>query len=193
LDELQASLHEDLFNWGLETWPKLDGVIFIDLPVDVAQQRVAKRGRTAESAIPFDYQNALIEKHRQWLHGNCDERFAGPVLTLDGSGDKQDGAVRMMAKSVADFIDQIQATRKQKPSTNIAKRGCNSRDQENIAPRVVNNMQQHGDTGVAMPTTKVAVSWENAGTYLTPIKSQAHSAGACRQTPIKRAKSEPAV
>merc|ERR550532_3485383 len=62
-DELEESLYLDLFNWGLESWPKLDGVVFIDLPVGVAQDRVAKRGRTAESAIPFDYQNALIEKH----------------------------------------------------------------------------------------------------------------------------------
>merc|ERR1719401_574517 len=65
LDALEASLHEDLFNWGLEAWPKLDGVIFIDLPVTVAQGRVAKRGRMAESTIPFDYQEALVSKHRQ--------------------------------------------------------------------------------------------------------------------------------
>lgn len=39
--------------------------------------------------------------------------FAGPVLILDGSGDKQEGAVRIMAKCVADFIDQLQAVKKQ--------------------------------------------------------------------------------
>jgi deoxyadenosine/deoxycytidine kinase len=186
LDELQASLHEDLFNWGLETWPKLDGVVFIDLPVDVAQNRVAKRGRTAESAIPVNYQKELIAKHRQWLHGNSDVRFAGPVLTLDGSGDKQDGAVRVMAKRVEDFIEQLQAVKKDKPSTHVSKSGCHSCEKENFTPRVMNNVQQQGDTDVSMSTMR-----ENGAAYLTPIKSHTNMIGASRQTPVKRAKSEP--
>lgn len=108
IDELEDSLHKDLFNWGLETWPKLDGVVFIDLPVHVAQGRVAKRGRTAESGIPSDYQDALSAKHRQWLHGGG---FSGPVVTLDGSGDKGEGAVAALAAKVMDFVDQLSSAR----------------------------------------------------------------------------------
>jgi len=107
-DELEDSLHEDLFNWGLETWPRLDGIAFIDLPVDVAQGRVAKRGRTAESGIPSDYQGSLAAKHRQWLHGGGVEY---PVLTLDGSGDKSDGATAAIAKQVMDFADRLHLAR----------------------------------------------------------------------------------
>jgi len=111
LDDLQASLHEDLFKWGLESWPQLDGVVFIDLPVDVAQGRVAKRGRTAESAIPSDYQSALTEKHRQWLQGKNASSFSGPVLTLDGTGEKANGAVVSMAAQVMEFVDQLSVTK----------------------------------------------------------------------------------
>jgi len=113
LDDLQASLHEDLFRWGNQTWPQLDGVVFIDLPVSVAQGRVAKRGRTAESSIPSEYQDALDKKHRQWLYGDGSLCFGGPVLTLDGSGDKAHGAVSDMAKRVDAFVNQLRAARQQ--------------------------------------------------------------------------------
>jgi len=118
LDDLQASLHEDLFRWGNRTWPQLDGVVFIDLPVPVAQSRVAKRGRTAESSIPSEYQAALDKKHRQWLHGGAGAglSFDGPVLTLDGSGDKAQGAVADMAQRVDAFVDQLRAARQQAPA-----------------------------------------------------------------------------
>lgn len=107
LDELQASLYEDLFQWGLEAWPKLDGVVYIDLAVPIAQGRVASRGRTAESGIPSDYQMALASKHRQWLYGDGCNAFGGPVLSLDGNMDKTDGALDVMMASVTEFIDQL--------------------------------------------------------------------------------------
>jgi len=116
LDELQASLHEDLFKWGIQTWPQLDGVVFIDLPVSVAQGRMAKRGRTAESSIPSDYQAALDKKHRQWLFGGSSLCFEGPVLTLDGSGDKAQGAVADMAERVGAFVSRLHAARQQAPA-----------------------------------------------------------------------------
>jgi deoxyadenosine/deoxycytidine kinase len=116
LDDLQASLHEDLFRWGNQTWPQLDGVVFIDLPVSVAQGRVAKRGRTAESSIPSEYQDALDKKHRQWLYGDGSLCFGGPVLTLDGSGDKAHGAVSDMARRVDAFVNQLHAARQQAPA-----------------------------------------------------------------------------
>jgi len=116
LDDLEASLHEDIFRWGTQTWPQLDGVVFIDLPVSVAQGRVAKRGRSAESSIPSAYQQALDEKHRQWLYGDGSNRFDGPVLTLDGSGDKAQGAISDMAKRVDAFISQLHAARQQVPA-----------------------------------------------------------------------------
>jgi len=138
LDELQSSLHEDMFNWALHTWPKLDGVVFIDLPVSVAQGRVAKRGRTAESAIPFDYQDALTQKHRQWLQGNGANTFSGPVLTLDGSGDKSDGAVAAMAARVMDFVEKLSvAKQREQTLLPIAKKGFSGNcpaDEENITP-----------------------------------------------------------
>jgi len=196
LDELQASLHEDLFNWGLETWPKIDGVVFIDLPVDVAQGRVAKRGRTAESGIPVDYQNALITKHRQWLLGNSDVRFTGPVLTLDGSGEKQDGAVRAMAKSVGDFIDRLEVAKKQELNTYAegAKRGFdNGGAKENLAPNVVKSLQRQGETHLSKSTMQAAVLQQTGAAYLTPIKSHTSATDASRRTPVKRARSEPAA
>jgi len=104
VDELEDSLHEDLFNWGLEAWPTLDGVVFLDLPTAIAQERVAKRGRMAESSIPSEYQDALSAKHREWLH---ESGFCRPVLTLDGSGDKGEGAVAKLAARVMDFAQRL--------------------------------------------------------------------------------------
>jgi len=136
IDELEDSLHEDLFNWGLETWPKLDGIVFLDLPVEVAQGRVAKRGRTAESGIPSDYQDSLATKHRQWLQGGD---YDGPVLKLDGSGDKGDGAVAHLASRVNDFIDRLCVAKhlEQKVQRNSLKEFCedgNSRVKEVVTP-----------------------------------------------------------
>lgn len=138
LDQLQSSLHEDMFSWALHTWPKLDGVVFIDLPVSVAQGRVAKRGRTAESAIPFDYQDALTAKHREWLHGNGPSAFDGPVLTLDGSGEKSSGAVAAMATRVMDFVEKLSVARQREQTLlPIAKKVFSDQcaaDEENVTP-----------------------------------------------------------
>jgi len=107
LDDLEYSLYKDLFSWSMQSWPKLDGVIFIDTSVAVAQGRVALRGRTAESAIPSDYQAALDCKHRQWLHGKGSDSFDGSVLTLDGNMDKKNGALDVMVSEVVTFVDKL--------------------------------------------------------------------------------------
>jgi hypothetical protein len=136
LDPLEASLHNDLFEWarpatcccpaaaprptgltpratqGLASWPRVDGVVFIELETAVAQGRVARRGRTAESEIPLDYQQALAEKHRAWLGAAADVRgFGGPVLTLNGNAEKDDGAVEAMAAQVTKFATELLAGR----------------------------------------------------------------------------------
>ncbi len=54
-------MHRKMFEWG--EWPAVAGVVYMDVPVDIAQGRVAKRGRTAESGIPCDYQYRLHCKH----------------------------------------------------------------------------------------------------------------------------------
>jgi len=149
LDDLEASLHEDLFKWGTQTWPQLDGVVFIDLPVSVAQGRVAKRGRTAESSIPSEYQSALIEKHRQWLHGSGGLCFGGPVLTLDGSGDKAHGAVTAMGARVDAFVDQLLAARQQAP------RGAGGRLQQSDRQLTPEKLEKATDAAAAVITTPV--------------------------------------
>eukprot|EP00930_Biecheleria_cincta_P055347 TRINITY_DN41673_c0_g1_i1.p1 TRINITY_DN41673_c0_g1~~TRINITY_DN41673_c0_g1_i1.p1 ORF type:complete len:305 (+),score=59.05 TRINITY_DN41673_c0_g1_i1:48-917(+) len=107
LDDLEYSLYQDLFNWNVQSWPKIDGVIFINTDVPVAQGRVAVRGRTAESTIPSDYQAALDSKHKQWLQGGEKDSFDGPVLTLNGNMDKKDGALDVMVSEVIAFVDKM--------------------------------------------------------------------------------------
>eukprot|EP00441_Pelagodinium_beii_P016095 CAMPEP_0197651988 /NCGR_PEP_ID=MMETSP1338-20131121/34177_1 /TAXON_ID=43686 ORGANISM="Pelagodinium beii, Strain RCC1491" /NCGR_SAMPLE_ID=MMETSP1338 /ASSEMBLY_ACC=CAM_ASM_000754 /LENGTH=279 /DNA_ID=CAMNT_0043226767 /DNA_START=30 /DNA_END=869 /DNA_ORIENTATION=+ len=111
LDDLEFSLYDDLFTWGRSSWPELDGAIFIDVSVPVAQGRVAIRGRTAESAIPCDYQTALVERHRAWLQGEGSASFHGAVLTLDGNMDKSNGALDVMMAQTMDFVDELFAQR----------------------------------------------------------------------------------
>jgi len=113
LDALEASLHDDLFQWGLESWPRIDGVVFIDLDVGTAQGRVATRGRTAESSIPSDYQSALAAKHREWLdtESGGSDAFTGAVLRLDGNKTLEDGALKAHSRRVVDFIAELGAAR----------------------------------------------------------------------------------
>jgi len=129
LDDLEFSLYEDLFKWGEQSWPKLDGVIFIDVSVPVAQNRVAIRGRTSESGIPSDYQAALVEKHHAWLRGQGDCTFDGSVLTLDGNMDKCNGALDVMMAQTVAFIDQLTA---QKALDTTPRRGEHPQNKENL-------------------------------------------------------------
>jgi len=115
LDDLEYSLYQDIFNWNVQSWPKIDGVIFISTSVPVAQGRVAVRGRTAESSIPSDYQAALDSKHRQWLQGEGNDSFDGPVLTLDGNMDKNNGALDVMVSQVTAFVDKMCAAQASSP------------------------------------------------------------------------------
>jgi deoxyadenosine/deoxycytidine kinase len=183
LDDLQDSLHEDLFNWGLESWPSLDGVVFIDLPVAVAQSRVAKRGRTSESTIPSDYQEALMAKHRQWLLGDGANKFKGPVLVLDGKGDKSDGAISNMVTRVAEFVDRLRSA--EQPTTVASQKDMSKtdffgdNDKENLAINVVvktysksndrSNAESYADT--ACSEFDVGRMATDGLTYLTPDKS----------------------
>jgi len=109
LDDLEFSIYDDLFTWGSKSWPELDAVIFIDVSVPVAQGRVAIRGRTAESAIPSDYQTALVERHQAWLQGEGTDSFQGAVLTLDGDMDKSNGALDVMMAQTLEFVDELLA------------------------------------------------------------------------------------
>jgi hypothetical protein len=45
----------------------VSGFIYLDVDIGVAQSRVAKRGRTEESAIPSEYQRLLHAKHAAWM------------------------------------------------------------------------------------------------------------------------------
>jgi len=119
LDTLESSLHEDIYNWGLGAWPNIDGVVFLDVSVDVAQARVASRGRAAESNIPSDYQGALMAKHRHWLCGEGVGAFGGAVLTLDANADKRDGAVDAMTQRVVEFVEHLHAVRQKVDKENL--------------------------------------------------------------------------
>merc|ERR1712113_682644 len=171
LDDLQDSLHEDLFKWGLESWPTLDGVVFIDLPVGVAQSRVAKRGRTAESTIPSDYQEALITKHRQWLQGDGAHRFEGPVLLLDGTVDKSDGAISNMTTRVAEFVQRLHSAKQSKTVAQLEditnRGGFGDKDKENLAMNADVKTCKLGNGG----NNAEGCMATDGLSYLTPAKS----------------------
>ena len=62
-------MHRRVFDWELEDggWPEIDGFIYLDVDIGVAQGRVAKRGRCEESSIPSEYQRKLHRKHKEWF------------------------------------------------------------------------------------------------------------------------------
>jgi len=57
------------YDWGVASgeWPAVDGFIYLDVDIGIAQGRVAKRGRCEESDIPSTYQEKLHNKHSAWM------------------------------------------------------------------------------------------------------------------------------
>ena len=59
----------------------------MDVDIDIAQRRVANRGRCEESSIPSDYQLKLHRKHREWF-----DRMQATPLEENATDNEKTGA-----------------------------------------------------------------------------------------------------
>ena len=73
----------------------VSGFVYLDVDVTTAQQRVAKRARTGESVIAWDYQNSLLLKHEQWLQSLAgSSALADDTRSLCGDSETRPGKQR---------------------------------------------------------------------------------------------------
>ena len=107
LSAVEEAMHAQLFR---ETkWPKIDGVVYLDVDVANAQKRVAARGRSEESEIPTDYQERLSKKHEEWvtkLEGDANESVG--VLRLDANKIKSAEMNDLWMRDLGCFVTQLE-------------------------------------------------------------------------------------
>lgn len=80
LDSLEMQLYSKWFTLSNKNLPSVNGYIHLDTPVTICQERIEKRARQGEDAIPMEYLDRLDSLHFKWLRG---EDQAVPVLRFD--------------------------------------------------------------------------------------------------------------
>ena len=115
---LEWQLYRDWFDWLVEGYTtKPTGFIYLKTEPSVCYDRLRKRNRHEEAAVPLDYLRRLNEKHEDWLikrGGIADYLKDVPVLTLscdhDFEEDEQELA-RHLAKIVETFEIQYKSVK----------------------------------------------------------------------------------
>lgn len=108
---LEWQIYQEWFSWLVENYTqKPSGFIYLKTSPQVCFDRLGKRGRSEESAIPLDYLISLHNKHEDWLvHGHDVTTYLKdvPVLILDCDGEFEQDSVRraMFIEKIANFIN----------------------------------------------------------------------------------------
>ena len=93
---LEWQLYRDWFGWLVENYTtKPTGFIYMQTDPEVCFERLHKRNRTEESAVPLDYLKRLHDKHEEWLvqHNDISDHISDvPVLVLHCDNDFEDNA-----------------------------------------------------------------------------------------------------
>ena len=87
MSTMEWQLYKEWFSWLVEGYTKRpDGFIYLGTDPDVCYERLLKRDRYEESAVPFKYLELLHRKHEDWLIEKIDleKSFSEiPVLKLE--------------------------------------------------------------------------------------------------------------
>lgn len=68
MTELEWKLYQEWFAWLVDNYTvKPAGFIYLQTDPEVCYQRMAKRSRSAEAAVPLSYVQLLHDKHEEWL------------------------------------------------------------------------------------------------------------------------------
>lgn len=69
MDSLEMTLYKKWFNRFADGHVLPHGFIFVDTPVTICHERIARRAREGENAIPVEYLDRLDSAHYAWLSG----------------------------------------------------------------------------------------------------------------------------
>ena len=104
LDEAEFTLYEQVYARMVVDPPKPDLVIYLQAPVDVLQERIARRGNSAEQLIDRPYLEKLNEAYALFFH----DFEAAPLLIVNAAAidpvsndldfDELLGAIRRMKR-----------------------------------------------------------------------------------------------
>ena len=132
---LEWNMYIEWFAWLVTAYTtKPDGFIYLQTQPKVCAQRMQKRNRSEESAVPLSYLQAIHTKHERWLlHTKTDDTLTAdiPVLVLSCDDDFENDAQLQQAHAtkVAAFIADLRAHKqllsKQKLKATITKQISN--------------------------------------------------------------------
>lgn len=102
--DIEWKLYNEWFNWLSQHFKCItpDMYIYLQADTETSYQRMLKRSRKEETAVDYDYINAVKQKHDDWLLNES----SVPVITLDVNNDfVQDELFRgNLIKSIEDII-----------------------------------------------------------------------------------------
>ncbi len=109
MNKLEWEVYQELYKWLLRTVRKPDGFIYLRAAPETCHARIAKRNRSEEAGVPFEYFKKLHEKHEKWLVERCDAQDglgSVPVLILDCDAEFERDRDMQHAhiKAVRDFV-----------------------------------------------------------------------------------------
>jgi deoxyguanosine kinase len=110
MTSLEWKLYQDWWGWFVKHYTKKpSGFIYLQTPPQVCYERLLKRARSEESAVPLNYLSMLHTQHENWLihKQGVDEYIKNvPVLILDCTQDFEDNPdlCKKYAQQIVDFF-----------------------------------------------------------------------------------------
>lgn len=96
--EYEVSVYNEMAAHVLQYLKKPDVIIFLDVPAEVALQRIRKRGREMEKNIDIEYLTALRDQYLEWVHQHQNTL---PILTVKWE------FFSLQSESIAFILDQL--------------------------------------------------------------------------------------
>ncbi len=110
MTSLEWKLYQDWWGWFVKHYTKKPtGFIYLQTPPQVCYDRLLKRARSEEAAVPLHYLSSLHDQHENWLihKENIDDYVKNiPVLILDCTQDFESNPelCEKYAKQIVDFF-----------------------------------------------------------------------------------------
>ncbi|MFH1831542.1 MAG: deoxynucleoside kinase [bacterium] len=120
MTDLEWQIYKDWFAWLEEKYAKKpSGFIYLQADPTICYQRLTKRNRSEETAIPLSYLTDLHNMHEDWLiekkdvHGTLRNI---PVLTINGNTEFEKNEKRQneIIEQILQFINQTNQAKPQK-------------------------------------------------------------------------------
>jgi len=113
MSALEWSIYKEWFGWLVQAYTKKpSGFIYLRTTPEVCYQRIQKRSRCEESAIPLSYLQSLHARHEEWLIAQ-QEVLASlldvPILVLDCTKEFETDHIarRAMLDQVQQFVRNV--------------------------------------------------------------------------------------